>query len=144
MLMVPSNRSAGRATGLLFFPLESYAAALIVFSAIRLALLLHEYDAVRRTGDRTADVDQVALGVDLLDAEVSLRVAVIAVVTGHLLALDHTRRIGAWSDRSRTAVLGVSMRVRSAVKAVALHDALEPAALRCASDLDLVAGGEDF
>jgi hypothetical protein len=36
------------------------------------ALLADEHDAVGRTGDAAADVDQVALGIDLLDAEVAL------------------------------------------------------------------------
>src|SRR5688500_13549358 len=145
MLIVPSNRSPGRAKSSCFAPFELYAAALMVlFSAIRLALLLDEDDAVGGTGDRTADVDQVALSIDLLDAEMSLRVTMIAVVAGHLLALDHARRIGAWSDGSRTAVLRVSVGVRSAMEPVTLHDALEAAALRRASHLHPVAGREDF
>src|SRR3954467_5280091 len=99
MLIVPSKRSEGSATALLFFPFESYEAALmVVFSAIDLGLLLHEDDAVRRAGDRAADVDQVSLCIDLLDAKVSLRVTMIAVMARHLLALDHARWIGARSD----------------------------------------------
>ena len=82
------------------------------------------------TGDRAADVDQVALRVDLLDAKVDLRVALGAVVSGHLLALDDARRIGAGSDGARTTVLRVAVRVRTAADAVALHDALEAATLR--------------
>src|SRR5512138_566967 len=102
---------------------------MVVFSAIDLSLLLHENDAVRRTGNRAADIDQVALCIDLLDAEMSLRVTMIAVVSGHLLALDDARRISAGSDRPGTTVLGVAVSVRSAAEAVTLHDALKSATL---------------
>ena len=95
------------------------------------------HDAAGRTGDRAADVDQVALRVDFLDAEVRLRVTRVAVVARHLLALDDARRIGARSDGARTAVLRVAVRVRTAADAVALHDALEATTLRRAGDLHL-------
>src|SRR5688500_2368730 len=144
MLTVPSNSSAGSATVSRESPVELYAAAfMVVFSAIRLALLLHEDDAVGRTSYRPADVDQIALGVDLLDAEMSLRVTMVAVMTGHLLALDHTRRIGARPDGARPAVLRVAVGVRSAMETMALHDALETAALRRARDFHLIAGSKD-
>src|SRR3569833_1895676 len=108
-----------------------------------LALLLHDHDATGFAGHRTADVDQVALHVDLFDAEVRLRVTRIAVVARHLLALDDARRVGAWSDRTRTTVLRVAVRVRSTADAVALHDALKAATLRRPDDLDGVTDGED-
>src|SRR4051812_10572114 len=106
-------------------------------------LLPDDHDAVRRTGDRTADVDQVALGVDLLDAKPDGGVAMIAHVAGHLLALDDARRIRAGSDRAGLAMLRVAVGVRSAVKAVALDDALKAAALRRAGDLHELARLED-
>src|SRR5262249_44460557 len=90
-----------------------------------------------------ADVDQVALGVDLLDAEVSLCVSLVAIVTRHALALDDARRIGARADRARTAMFRVAVRVRTAAGAVALHDALEAVSPRRAGDLHRVAHGED-
>ncbi len=73
----------------------------------------------------------------------SLRVTMIAVVTRHLLALDDTRRIGARSNGSGTTMLGVSVSVRTAVKAMALHNTLESATLRGTGDLYLVAWCKD-
>src|SRR5213075_2373595 len=104
-----------------------------------LRLLADDDDAARLPGDRSADVDQVAFRVDFLDAQVRLRVARVAVMSWHLLALDDARWIGAGSDRAGPAVLRVAMRVRTAVDAVALHDALEAAALTGAGDFHLVA-----
>src|SRR5215470_19460674 len=101
-----------------------------------LRLLADDHDAARLSGDRAADVDQVALRVDLLDAKVRLRVALVAVVARHALALDDARRIRAGSDRAGTTVLRVAVRVRTTARLVALHDALEPTALRRARDFD--------
>ena len=67
----------------------------------------------------------------------------VAVLTGHLLALDHARRIRARSDGTGTTVLRVAVRVRTAMEAIALHDALEAATLRGAGDLDHLARRED-
>src|SRR3954470_10219115 len=72
----------------------------------------------------------------------SLRVPRSAVMPGHLLSLDDTRRIGAGSDGAGTPVLGVAVCVRTTAESVALDDALESAALRGAGDLDLLAGSE--
>src|SRR5688500_13796759 len=107
------------------------------------ALLADEHDPVRRAGDRAADVDQVPLRIDLFDAEVRLRVPRSAVVPRHLLALDDARRVRAGSDRARTPMLRVAVRVRAAAEAVALHYALEAAPLRRPRHLHLVARGED-
>src|SRR6266568_2462152 len=109
MFTVPSNRSTGSATFSRAVPLAVYAAAfIVVVSAISLCLLLHEDDAVRRTGNRATDVNQVSLRIDALDAKMSLRVSLVTVLTGHLLALDDARRIGAGSNRARTPVLCVA------------------------------------
>src|SRR5438552_4256863 len=126
MLTDPSKVSAGSFTGSRDFPAVVYAAAFsVVVSSIFLSLLLHHDDPVRGTGDGAADVDEVALRIDSLDAEMSLSVARRAHVTRHLLALDDAGRIGARSDGAGTAVLGVSVRVRSAVETVALDYALK-------------------
>src|SRR5690349_21309665 len=109
---------------------------------VSLTLLPHDDDAVGRTGNGATDVDQIAIRIDLLDAEVSLRVTRRAVVARHLLALDDARRIRAGSDRARTTVLRVAVRVRTAADAVALHDALESATFRRSRHLHRVADGE--
>src|SRR5690606_6709703 len=80
----------------------------------------------------------------LLDAEVRLGVPLGAVVTGHLLALDHARRVGAGSDGAGPTVLGVAVGVRTSAEAPALDHALEAAALGRAGHLDLLAGREDL
>src|SRR5947209_8040371 len=102
---------------------------------VSLRLLPDDHDAAGLPGDRTADVDQIALHVELLDAEIGLRVALVAIVARHGLALDDARRIGAGSDGAGTTVLRVAVRVRTTARLVALDDALEPAALRRARDL---------
>src|SRR3984957_20446571 len=141
-LTVPSNGSVGRGSRSRAVPKDENTAASNV-SATGSALLTDDDDPVLGTSHRAADVDEMALRVDLLDPEMSLRVLLVAVVTGHLLALDHARRVGARSDRTGPAVLRVTVRVRSAAKRPALDDALEPAALRRARHLHLVAHGED-
>src|SRR3954463_5002089 len=62
---------------------------------------------------------------------------------GHLLALDDARRIRAGPDGAGTAMLRVAVRVRTAMEAPALHDALEAAALARARDLHDLARRED-
>src|SRR5690349_24413761 len=96
MLTVPSNVDVGSGSrSLRSVPWAVYAAASkVMFSAMGSALLADEHDPVRRAGHCAADVDQVALRVHPLDAQAALRVALGAVVTGHLLALDHARRVG--------------------------------------------------
>src|SRR5690349_5224016 len=149
MFTVPSNSSPGSATLSRDVPCAVYADAFSVVSVVlsamsrSLCLLAHDHDAARLSGDRTADVDQIALGVDFLDTEVRLRVARVAVVSRHFLALDDARGVGAGSDRARTTVLRVAVRVRTTADAVALHDALKAATLRRAGDLDRVADLED-
>src|ERR1035441_6561908 len=103
-------------------------------SAMRSALLADEHDPVPGTGHRAADVDQVALRVDLLHAEMRLRAAFGSEVAGHLLALDHARRIGAGPDRAGTPVLRVAVCIGPAMEVPALHHALETAALARARD----------
>src|SRR5881396_3749641 len=98
------------------------------------ALLAHEHEAVRRTGDRAAYVYKVALSIHALNAQADRRVALRTHMSRHLLALDDARRIGARTDGTRFAMPRVAVRVRSAVEAVTLHDALETATLRCTRD----------
>src|SRR3954468_23113886 len=74
----------------------------------------------------------------------SLRVPRSAVMPGHLLSLDDTRRIGAGSDGAGTPVLGVAVSVRTTAESVALDDTLESAAFRRPGNLDLLAGSEDL
>src|SRR5579859_2718641 len=145
-LMVPSNSSAGNATSSRAVPLPENEAACnevcSVCSGIA-HLLADDDDPVHGTSDRAADVDQMTLGVDLLDAEMRLRVVLGAEVAGHALALDDARGIGARANRARTTMLGVTVRVRTAAGLVPLHDALEAAAFAGARDLHRLADFED-
>src|SRR6266550_581003 len=144
MFTVPSNRSAGSATFSRAVPFAVYAAAfIVVVSAISLCLLLHEDDAVRRTSNRASDVNQISLSIDALDAKMSLRVSLVAVLPRHLLALDDAGWIRSRSNRARATVLRVAMSVRSAMEAIALHDSLKSATLRCSGDFHLITRGED-
>src|SRR5262245_36909832 len=108
-----------------------------------LSLLAHDHDAARFAGDRAADVDQVALRVDLFDAKVRLGVALVAEVARHALALDDAGGIGTRSDGAGTTVLRVAVGVGTTTRLVALHDTLEASALRGAGDLDGLADLED-
>src|SRR6266496_306988 len=86
----------------------------------------------------------MARRIHALDTKVRLRVALGAVVTWHSLALDDTRRIGAGANGAGTTVLGVAVRVGTAVESVALHDALKATTFGRACHLDLLARSEDF
>src|SRR5438552_8496176 len=67
-----------------------------------------------------------------------------AVVTRHSLALDDTRWIGAGPDGAGTTVLGVAVRVGTAVESVALHNALKTAAFRSSRHLHLLTRSKDL
>src|SRR5207247_1244822 len=99
---------------------------------------------VSGTGNGAAGVNEIARRIHPLDAKVRLRVALGAVVTRHLLALDDTRRIGAGANGARTTVLGVAVRVGTAVESVALYNTLESAPLRRAGHFDLFARSENL
>src|SRR5947207_6445731 len=107
------------------------------------SLLRHGDDAVLGAWDGTADEEQIALGVDLDHRESELGVALGTHVAGHPLALDDARRVGARADRARLPVPGVAVAGRTAAETVAVHYALEPAALGGAGDLHQLPGGED-
>src|SRR6478672_8495787 len=109
----------------------------------RPSLLGHGDDAVLRARNRAPDEQQVALGVHPHDGETQLGVALGAVVTRHPLPLDDARGVGARPDRARLPVPGVAVRGRSAAEPVAVHHALESAALGRAGDLHQLARRED-
>src|SRR5690554_3163477 len=111
-------------------------------SSISPSHLADEDQAVTCARYRTADVDQVALGIDLLDAQVQHGLLRGAHLPRQLLALDHARRVRARPERARVALERVTVRCRPAREAVPLHDALETAPLRVAGDPDLVARRE--
>ena len=115
-----------------------------MISAIGSALLAHENDAVGRPRYAAAQVNEVALNVDFFNANADRSVLRCAIVAGHLFALDDTRRICARADGTRPAVLRVTVRVWSAVEAVALYYALEPTTFARAGDFHLFASSEDF
>src|SRR5580704_12930452 len=140
MFTVPSNSSAGSATGSRLVPYDEKTGAV---SATALALLADDDDPVLGTGDCAADVEEIALRVDLLDPEMRLRVLLGPVVAGHALALDDARRIGTRTDRARATVLRIAVGVRTTTETVALHDALETVTLRRSRDFDLITRGED-
>ena len=69
--------------------------------------------------------------------------AAVAVLAGHLHALEHPGRRGAGADRTRRAVLlVVPVRRALALEVVALHRAGEALALADAGDVDPLAGTE--
>src|SRR5690606_25335420 len=91
-----------------------------------------------------ADVEQVALGVDLDEFEVLDRHALDAVVAAHPLALRHALadRIRATDAAHLAVVLAVAVRHALAMETVALDRAGEAATLRRPGDIDVLDVGE--
>src|SRR5207245_4701092 len=106
-------------------------------------LLAHRDEPVEWPGYRTPHEQQVALGVHLHHAEAELRKTPRSHVAGHPLAFDDAGRVRAGRDRAGLAVPGVAVSLGAAAEVMAVHHALEPAALGHARDLHTVAHGED-
>src|SRR5262249_58690731 len=86
---------------------------------------------------------EAALGVTLDHLEVQRGDTRVAVLAGHLHALEHTRRCGACADRSGRAVLLVIAVARALpLEVVALHGACEALPLADAGDVDALTGLE--
>src|SRR6266705_5005570 len=111
--------------------------------AARASLLADGDEAVHRTRHRAAHEQEIALGVDLHDAQADLGEVAGAHVPRHPLAFDDARRVGARRDGSRLAVARIAVRLGTAVKVMAVHHALEAAALGHAAHFDAIAFGED-
>src|SRR6266496_1065164 len=111
--------------------------------AAQASLLADGDEAVHRTRHRAAHEQEIALGVDLHDAQAELGEVAGAHVPRHPLAFDDARRVGPRRDGSRLAVARIAVRLGTAVKVMAVHHALEAAALGHAAHLDAIAFGED-
>src|SRR2546425_499240 len=111
--------------------------------AARASLLADGDQAVHRARHGSAHEQEIALGVDLHDAQADLGEVAGAHMPRHALALDDARGVGARSDRSRLAVPGIAVRLGTAAEVMAVHDALETAALRHAAHFHAIAFGED-
>src|SRR6267154_3146662 len=111
--------------------------------AARASLLADGDQAVHRSRHRAAHEQEIALGVDLHDAQADLGEVARAHVPGHALALDDARRVGTRSDRSRLAMPRVAVGLGAAVEMMAVYDALKAAALGHAAHFDAIAFGED-
>src|SRR2546423_12910249 len=111
--------------------------------AARPSLLAHGEEAVHRPRHRTAHEQQVPLGIHLHHAQAQLREVAGAHMTGHALSLDDARRVRPRSDRAGLAVPSVAVGLRAAAEVMAVHYALEAAALGHTRDLHAVARGED-
>src|SRR6266508_343677 len=120
---VPSNSGAGSGTAFFLAPAAEKCGASIM--AARASLLADGEQAVHRTGDGPAHKQQIALGVDLHDAEPQLGEVAGAHVPRHPLSLDDARGIGARCDRPGLAVARIAVRLRPAVEVIAVHHALE-------------------
>src|SRR4051812_32321708 len=107
------------------------------------SLLRDGHDPVSRARNCPANEQQIALGIHLDHPEPELRVALGALMPRHFLALDDARRVGARADGARLPVPRVAMRGRPATEPMAVHDALEAAALGRAGHLHQLARGED-
>src|SRR6187200_1209717 len=101
--------------------------------AARPSLFCHRHNSVFGARDGTPDEEQVPLGVYPDHPETQFGVTLRAHVTGHSLALDDSGRVGAGTDGAGLPVPGISVRSRTAAKAVAENHALEPTTLGGAS-----------
>src|SRR5437879_13199917 len=99
------------------------------------SLLADGDEAVHRPGHRAAQEQQVALGIHPHDLETELREAARPHVPRHPLPFDDARRVGPGSDRAGLAVAGVAVRLGAAAEMMAVHHALEAAALGPAGPL---------
>src|SRR5688572_7238902 len=105
---------------------------------------LHRHAAATRAGQRAADEQQPALGIDAHDLDVLDRAPHRAQVTRHALAGKHAARVLVLADRA-----GLVVRDRIAVaravggEVMALDDAGEALALRRPGDVHLLADLED-
>src|SRR6266566_8349294 len=93
--------------------------------AARASLLADGDQAVHRPRHRAADEQEIALGVDLHDAQADLGKVARAHVPGHALALDDAGRVGTRRDRSRFAVPRVAVGHGAAGGMLTLHAAPE-------------------
>src|SRR5258708_34026294 len=105
-------------------------------SGLRRLLADHDQSAIR-PGDRTAQRDQVALGVNRQDTQVFHRHPSVAQVTGHAHALERPTWSGARTDRARmTPAIGLAVGLRPATEVVALDHATEALAFGRANHID--------
>src|SRR2546422_4129562 len=111
--------------------------------AARASLLADGDQAIHRPRHGTAHEQEIALGIDSHDPQPELGGVAGAHMPRHALAFDNPRRVGTRCDRPRLAVPRVPGRLWTAGEVMAVHDALEPAALRHAAHLHAIAFGED-
>ena len=90
------------------------------------------------SGNSTLDHQQAALSVDCDNLQVLGGNALGSVVTRHALALEDLTRVGAHTDRTRTAPCHTTVSHAAATEVVALHDTGKAAALAVADDVDHV------
>src|SRR2546427_13252440 len=87
--------------------------------AARASLLADGDEAVHRTRHRAAHEQEIALGVDLDDAQADLGEVARAHMAGHPLSFNNARRIGARRDRSRLAAARVAAGLGAAMEVMA-------------------------
>src|SRR5437763_228952 len=94
------------------------------------APLENEDEAVRRTGDRSPDEQDVLLGVHACDHEIFGGERLAAHAARKALALDDARGVGGGADRARLAPHRRTVRGVPALEAMALDHAGETPPLR--------------
>ena len=103
----------------------------------------HHHHRVPRAGNGAAHEQQIALRVHQLHPQLANRLALVAHVPGHFLALHHAARERPRADGpDRAAAVALSVRLLSAAEPVAPHRALEAAPLRRGHDVHEIAGLE--
>src|SRR6266480_1805073 len=107
------------------------------------SLLADGHEAVPRARYGAAHEQQVPFRIHFHDLEAELREAARPHVPRHPLSFDDSRRVSSGSDRSGLAVARVAVRLGAAPEMVAVHHALEAAALGHAGHLHDVARLED-
>src|SRR3954449_12619545 len=103
----------------------------------------HDHEAVASARNRTADVEQVVLGIDFGDAEILDRHLIAAHPAAHAHALHDARRERRSADRAGRAMEHRAVSGPAAGEVMALDYALKTLALRLADDVDVIARLED-
>src|SRR5690606_19979690 len=92
-------------------------------------------------GNGTLEQHQALVGVDRVDGEVLNGLAGVTHATGHLDALEHTRRRGSGTNGAGLAVVAVcTVRGANTLEAVALHHTSRALALGSTGDVNQLAG----
>src|SRR5262245_61698961 len=137
-----ANTAGSSATSFAAAPVTSRSGAFGAALAAMGPFLPHLDDAVPRPRHRTLDEQQILLRVDVVDDKADLRDPLAAEATGHAHALEHARRRRRGAHGAGLADVVRAVRLRAAMKPVALDRARKALADRGTCHLHRIPGLE--